>query len=119
MSRLDQKRKKRLRRKFSIRKKIIGTPERPRLTIFKSNKYIYVQVIDDEAGNTLVSISNSQKDFSSIKSNATDAPKLGEAIGAKLAEIKVKSVVFDRNGYRYHGVVKAVADGVRKAGVEL
>lgn len=119
MSRLDQKNKKRVKRKMSIRKKISGTSDRPRMTIFKSNKYIYIQVIDDLAANTLVSVSNSQKEFSSIKSTVAEAPKLGEAIGAKLAEKKIKSVVFDRNGYRYHGVVKAVADGARKAGIEL
>lgn len=119
MSDVERKNAKRAKRKKSIRKKISGTPVRPRMSIFKSNKYIYIQVIDDLAENTLVSVSNTQKEFSSMKSTMEDAVKLGEAIAAKLKEKKITSVVFDRNGYRYHGIVKAIADGARSAGIEL
>ncbi len=116
---LVRKNAKRAKRKMSIRKKISGTPARPRLSIYKSNKFIYVQVIDDMAGNTLVSVSNCQKEFNSIKSTVAEAGKLGEALGAKLKEKKIDTVVFDRNGYRYHGVVKAIADGARSTGIVL
>lgn len=118
-SEIKQKNIQRAKRKMSIRKKISGTPERPRLTIFKSNKYIYIQVIDDLAGNTLVSISNTQKDFHSVKSTVAEAGRLGEALGDRLKAKQIHAVVMDRNGYQFHGVVKAVADGVRNAGIVL
>lgn len=119
MSKVLEKQRKRIKRKISIRKKITGTPERPRMSIYKSNKYIYVQVIDDIAGNTLVSVNNMQKEFSSIKSNVAEASKLGKAIAKKLTEKKISTVVFDRNGFAFHGVVKAVADGAREAGIKF
>ncbi len=119
MNRIVKKNKQRVKRKKSIRKKIYGTVEKPRMSVFRSNRFIYIQVIDDLAGNTLAAVNNCKGEFASIKSTVADAGKLGEAIGQKLKEKKIGSVVFDRNGYRYHGVVKAVADGVRKAGIEL
>jgi large subunit ribosomal protein L18 len=109
MDRLKDKRRRKLRRKLHIRKRITGTASKPRMSIFKSNRYIYVQVIDDNAGTTLAAASNMEK----------DAGRLGQAIGQRLKEKSIEQVVFDRNGYAYHGVVKAVADGARKAGIQF
>lgn len=117
MSRIEEKNQKRIRRKMSIRKKISGTAECPRMSIFKSNKFVYVQVIDDVTGTTLAAVNNNQKDLKTVKSTVAEAGKIGEAIAAKLKEKNIQTVVFDRNGYRYHGVVKAVADAARNAGI--
>ncbi|MFP4362614.1 MAG: 50S ribosomal protein L18 [Spirochaetia bacterium] len=119
MKRLDQKRKRWIRRKQHIRKSLHGTTDRPRMSVFKSNKYIYIQVIDDENGKTVAALSNLQKENKSVKSNVEGAAKLGEQIGQKLVADKFKTIVFDRNGYPYHGIVKAVADGARKAGLQF
>ena len=88
-------------------KKIKGTTDRPRLNVFRSNKSIYAQVIDDEKGITLVS------------EKGKDANEIGKKIAKKAKKAKVKKVVFDKNGYKYHGRVKAVADGAREAGLEF
>ncbi len=119
MKRLIEKNKRRVKRKKSIRGKMKGTPERPRLTVFKSNKNIYIQAIDDISGTTLVSVSNLEKDMKEIKATVEGAEKLGNIIGERLKEKKVESVVFDRNGFIYHGKIKAVADGARKAGLKF
>jgi len=120
MSRTETKLAQRARRKKRIRKKILGTQSRPRMTIFKSNKHIYIQVIDDGVGTTIASSSTVEKDKKgSLKRTVEDAEKLGEIMGKKLKEKDVKTVVFDRNGYKYHGIIKAVADGVRKAGLQF
>ena len=119
MDRISGKRKKRLKRKKSIRKKISGTADRPRMSVFKSNKHMYVQIINDLAGQTITSASNLEKDNRGLGKSVADAAKLGEIIGARLKEKKVKQVVFDRNGYPFHGIVKAIADGARKAGIEF
>ncbi|MBI9101274.1 MAG: 50S ribosomal protein L18 [Spirochaetales bacterium] len=119
MNNTELKRKRRLKRKKSIRKSINGTADRPRMSVFRSNKKIYVQVIDDIAGKTLVSASNLEKENSSLKLNVADAEKIGSLVGERLKEKKIDKVVFDRNGYLYHGVVKAVAEGARKAGIRL
>jgi len=119
MKEVLEKRNRRLRRKKSIRKKISGTGERPRFSVYKSNKYIYAQVIDDNKGITIASASNNEKDNRDKKRTVADAEKIGEIIGSRLKEKKVKSVVFDRNGYLYHGVIKAVAEGARKAGIKV
>lgn len=116
---MNEKDRKRLHRKIHIRKTLSGTPERPRLTITRSNKNLSAQVIDDTEGKTLASISTLEKEFASLKPNTTDAAKLGEALGSRLKEKNIAKVVFDRNGYLYHGVVKAFADGARKAGIEF
>ena len=102
-----------------IRKSIRGTAERPRMTVFKSSRYLYVQVIDDCAGRTLAAVSNLEKDLRSLKSNAAGALSLGQALGARLKEKKIEKVVFDRNGYLYHGLVKSIAEGARKAGIQF
>ena len=114
---LDDKRRKRLHRKIHIRKTVYGTAARPRMTVTRSNCNLYVQVIDDDEGKTLASISTLEKDFAALKTNINGAAKLGEAFGARLKEKKITTVVFDRNGYLYHGVIKALADGTRKAGI--
>ena len=116
---MNDKNIKRLHRKVHIRKSIYGTAERPRMTITRSNKNLAVQVIDDDEGKTLASISTLEKEFAAIKPTTEGAAKLGEAFGARLKDKKISKVVFDRNGYLYHGVVKALADGARKAGIEF
>lgn len=117
MNRLELKKGQRKRRKLRVRKRIYGTAERPRMSVFKSNKHLYVQVIDDSTGKTLVSVSNLEKEFSTLSNTVQDAGKIGEAIGDRLKKAKISTVLFDRNGFLYHGVVKAVAEGARKAGI--
>lgn len=115
---LDKDRK-RLKRKFHIRKRISGTAERPRMSVFRSNRSLYIQVIDDTVGKTIASASTLEKDLKDIKRNVEGAAKLGEIMGKRLLEKNITTVVFDRNGYLYHGVVKAMADGARKAGIQF
>lgn len=119
MKRNLQKAKRRTKRKLHIRKKISGTAERPRFSVFRSAKHIYVQVIDDIAGETIVSASSREKDLTDLKSNVESGAKLGEIAGNRLKEKKIDQVVFDRNGYLFHGVVKAIADGARKSGIKF
>lgn len=109
----------RLQRKSRIRKKISGTTERPRLTIFRSLKHIYAQVIDDTVGKTLVSVSTLEKGQEKGKRNKDQAQALGKRLAEKAKSQKIESVVFDRNGYLYHGCVKAFADAVREGGLKL
>ncbi|MEE0878126.1 MAG: 50S ribosomal protein L18 [Treponemataceae bacterium] len=116
---LNDKDRKRLKRKIHIRKRLHGTAERPRMTVTRSNCNLYMQIIDDDAGKTLASISTLEKEFASLKPNTDGAAKLGEEFGKRILDKNIKTVVFDRNGYLYHGVVKALADGARKAGVEF
>lgn len=116
---LDDKRRKREHRKIHIRKSVHGTAERPRMTVTRSNKNLYVQVINDDEGKTLASISTLEKEFEKLRPTVENATKLGEAFGERLKDRKIAKVVFDRNGYLYHGVVKALADGTRKAGIEF
>ena len=113
----NDKLRKREQRRIHVRKNLEGTPEKPRMTVFKSNRYIYVQVIDDAAGTTLASASSLEESLKGFKRNIEGAGKLGEEIGKRLKEKNVGTVVFDRNGYKYHGIVKAIADGARKAGI--
>jgi large subunit ribosomal protein L18 len=110
------------RRKLRIRTTVSGTPERPRLTVFRSLKHMYAQVVDDVAGKTLAHASTLAKDVKPLaddldKSKA--AEKVGEAIAKLLLAKGVKKVVFDRNGYMYHGRVKALAEAARKAGLDF
>ncbi|GHV68891.1 50S ribosomal protein L18 [Spirochaetia bacterium] len=114
-----EKDKKRLKRKVHIRKRISGTAERPRMTVFRSNRSLSVQIIDDVRGHTLVSASTLEKELRAIKPTVAGGGQLGEVIGKRLLEKNIKSVIFDRNGYLYHGVVKAIADGTRKAGIQF
>lgn len=119
MNRLELKKVKRIRRKAHIRKRVMGSAERPRLTVYRSLHYLYVQAIDDSQGRTLVAASNREKDLRQIKSTVAGGGELGQVIGRRLKEKNIAKVVFDRNGFAYHGVVKAIADGARKAGVEF
>ena len=109
------------RRKKSIRKKVMGTQERPRMSVHKSNKNIYVQIVDDVEGKTLCGASTKVKDSkkAETKKNTNFASALGEKIAKTAIEKGVKKVVLDRGGYKYHGVVKAVADAARKTGLEF
>ncbi|MDR2588836.1 MAG: 50S ribosomal protein L18 [Spirochaetales bacterium] len=119
MNRIELKNAQKARRKLRVRKKIYGTQGRPRLTVFRSNKHTYIQVIDDTTGRTLVAASNLEKELSAVKNTVADAEKIGIAAGERLKKVNIQKVVFDRNGYLYHGIVKAVADGARKAGIEF
>jgi len=119
MNKIVDKNRKLAKRKAHIRKSISGTPERPRMTVFRSNLHMYVQVIDDVAGKTLVSASTVEAELKGLKNNVADAAKLGEAVGKRMLEKNIDTVVFDRNGYIYHGIVKAIADGARSAGVKF
>lgn len=114
---LNDKQRRRLHRKIHIRKSIYGTAERPRLTVYKSGRNLYAQVINDDEGKTLAAISTLEKDFVSLRANIESATKLGEALGARLKDKNITKIVFDRNGYLYHGVVKALADATRAAGI--
>ena len=119
LRKMVEKDRKRFKRKVHIRKRISGTAERPRMTVFKSNCSLSMQIIDDSVGHTLVSASTLEKDLKGIKATVAGAGQLGEVMGKRLIEKNIKTVVFDRNGYLYHGVVKAMADGARKAGVQF
>ncbi|MDR1626409.1 MAG: 50S ribosomal protein L18 [Spirochaetia bacterium] len=119
MDRIELKKAQRSRRRFRVRKKIYGTPERPRMTVFRSNRHVYIQVIDDTAGKTLVSASNLEKELASVKNTVGEAGKIGEVVAQRMKQANITKVVFDRNGYLYHGVIKAVADGARRAGIEF
>lgn len=106
--------------RYRIRKKISGTSNKPRLCVFRSNSDIYAQLIDDTTGTTLASASSRQKDISAQKANKVDKSKMvGESIAKKAVELGLKSVVFDRSGYIYHGRVKSVADGAREGGLDF
>jgi large subunit ribosomal protein L18 len=112
----------RTKRHQRIRNHIAGTSQRPRLAVFRSNKYIYVQAIDDEAGITIAAASSSDKaikDGAKSTSNIEAAAAVGKVIGEKLKAKGIAEVVFDRGGYIYHGKVKALADAAREAGIQF
>jgi large subunit ribosomal protein L18 len=114
------KQERRQRIKYRIRKKLSGTPERPRLCVFRSNKNIFVQLVDDESGKTLVATSSRIKEISAQKVNKTEQAQLvGKAIAEKAKAAGYDTVVFDRNGYLYHGRVKALADAAREGGLNF
>lgn len=110
-------------KKVSIRKKVLGTPERPRFTVYRSAKHIYAQIIDDTTGKTLVSASTNSKDLREELKKETSKMEICKKIGmyaAKRAlEMNIQQVVYDRSGYLYHGRVKAVADGAREGGLKF
>jgi large subunit ribosomal protein L18 len=114
-----EKDRKRMKRKIHIRKRVSGTAERPRMSVVRSNRSLSIQIIDDTKGYTLVSASTLEKELKSIKRNLEGAGQLGEVLGKRLLEKNITTVVFDRNGYLYHGLVKAMADGARKAGIQF
>ena len=113
----------RSRLKVHIRLRITGTPERPRLTVFRSLRNVYAQIIDDTTGKTLVAVSNLSKperdQFKDLKGQAAKAKLVGKIAAQKAGDQKITQVVFDRNGYLYHGVVKAMADGAREGGLKF
>lgn len=111
--------KSRAKRHKRVRRKIFGTKQRPRLCVFRSDKNIYVQVIDDEVGNTLVAASSVEKDFGIYGGNKQAAEKVGQLIAKRCLEKGVKKIVFDRGGYLYHGRVKALAEKARENGLEF
>lgn len=102
-----------------IRGKISGTAERPRLAVYRSNKEMYVQLINDEVGNTLAAASTRDKDFARNGSKVEQSKTLGATLAKRAAEKGISSVVFDRGGYLYHGRVKAVAEGAREGGLKF
>lgn len=113
----------RLRKKTHVRKKIEGDSNRPRVSVFRSSKHIYVQAIDDVAGKTLASASSVEKgvkdQLSGCTGNKEAASVAGKVFGEKLKGLGVESVVFDRNGYLYHGRIASLADGIREAGIKF
>ena len=111
---------RRQRIKYRIRKRFSGSGERPRMTVYRSNKQIYVQLVDDVTGQTLVSASSKEKEIASQKVNKIDQAKLvGKRLAEKAKEKGIKTVVFDRNGYLYHGRVKNLADAARESGLKI
>lgn len=111
----------RARRKVRIRKKLTGTAERPRLVVYRSNRHIYAQVIDDLTGQTLVSSSSQtlSKGGEPLKADKEAAAKVGKDLAQKALERNIEAVVFDRNGYIYHGRIQALADGARDGGLKF
>jgi large subunit ribosomal protein L18 len=110
----------RSRRKKRIRKKITGTSQTPRLCVYKSLHHMYAQLVDDNQGKVITGLSTLNKEVSALvkkTGNAEAAKALGEAIGRKAQGLGIKKVIFDRNGFKYHGRVKALADGAREAGL--
>jgi large subunit ribosomal protein L18 len=111
---------RRQRIKYRIRKRLSGSDARPRMTVYRSNKQIYVQLVNDLTGETLASASSKEKEIASQKVNKTEQAKLvGKRIAEKAKEKGIDNVVFDRNGYLYHGRVKNLADAARKSGLKL
>ena len=109
----------RTRRHTRVRRKLRGTADRPRLAIFRSNRYIYAQVIDDLEGRTLAAASSQEPDLRSERLNVDTAAKVGALVADRAKEAGVTQVVFDRGGYKYHGRLKALADAAREAGLEF
>lgn len=122
MDKAKERKLARIKRQKRIRKKVIGTAERPRLTVFRSAKHIYAQIIDDTSGNTLAAASTLEKTAGS-GSDAGDKTSMAKQIGKLIAERAqqkgLRTVVFDRNGFLYHGRVKAVSDGAREGGLRF
>jgi large subunit ribosomal protein L18 len=117
---MDAKVVRRQKIKYNVRKKISGTATRPRLSVFRSNLEIYVQLVDDIAGKTLAAASSKEKDIVAQKVNKVQKSKLvGASIARKAAALGLLEVVFDRGGYLYHGRVKAIAEGAREGGLKF
>ena len=112
----------RRRRHFHIRHKVKGTAERPRVVVFRSNRHIYAQVVDDEAGSVLTGVSSLSPAFKELKVNGdkkTQAEAVGKLLVQELRKRKIARIVFDRAGYKYHGRIKALAEAARKEGLEF
>ncbi len=122
MGSINFRKKARLKRKISIRKKLFGTKERPRVSVFRSAKHIYAQVIDDSIGHTLATASSMEKTVKEqpeFENKVAVAKFVGKLVGERAAQKGINKVVFDRNGFLYHGRVKAVSDGAREAGLDF
>jgi large subunit ribosomal protein L18 len=122
MGSLNLKKKARLKRKVRIRKKISGSPERPRFSVFRSAKHIYVQIIDDSKGKTLISASSTEKPIKEeqkFENKIAQATYIGKLVAQRALEMGISKVVFDRGGFLYHGRVKAVSDGAREGGLDF
>jgi len=121
MTKSNSKITARAKRISRIRKNISGTNEKPRLRVFKSNKHIYAQIIDDAAGKTMVAMSTVEKDFDkgTEKGKIESAKKVGEIIAQRALAAGIKKVVFDRGGYLYHGRVKSLSEGAREGGLQF
>ncbi len=123
MKAIEKKILQRQRRKRRVRRHITGTSERPRLTVFRSHNNIYAQIIDDQAGHTLVAASSAEQPTSQALptggGNKAAAAAVGQSLASKAVERGIKKVVFDRNGYPYHGRIRELADAARKAGLEF
>ena len=115
----SNKEERRQKIKRRIRKVISGTAQRPRMSVFRSNKQIYVQIIDDEAGRTLAQASSREAGFEEKMTKIEQASKVGALIAERAKTAGIESVVFDRNGYLYHGRVKSLADAARNAGLKF
>lgn len=116
---LQIKAKRRAQRKTRVRAKILGLSDRPRLSVFRSNTHIYGQLVNDESGKTLVSCSDLSIKEKTKATKTQLAEKVGEELAKKAVAKKIKKVIFDRNGFKYHGRVKALAEGARKGGLEF
>ena len=112
-------RTQRMKRHNRVRGKISGTAERPRLCVFRSEKHIYAQIIDDTAGKTLVAASSVEKDFEGLGSNKAAARKVGNTVADRAKKAGIEEVVFDRGGYIYHGRVQELAEGAREGGLKF
>ncbi len=116
----DKKKYRRIRIKYRVRKIVNGTPERPRMCVFRSNKEIYVQMIDDLTGKTVLTASSKDKSIADQKVNKTEQAKLvGKLAAEKAKEANIENVVFDRNGYLYHGRIKSLAEAAREGGLKF
>lgn len=123
MGSLNHKKQAQLKRKKRVRKKISGTPEKPRITVFRSARHIYAQIVDDTTGSTLASASSLEnvvrEDLAKFKNKIALALFVGKLLGERAVQKGIKKVVFDRNGFLYHGRVKALSEGARKAGLDF
>ena len=119
MVKKTDRKKERTRRHIRVRTKLSGTVQRPRLCVYRSNTNLYVQIIDDVAGNTLISASTLDKQIKTKHANKQAAAELGALIAKKALEKKIDTVVFDRGGYIYHGVVKELAEAAREGGLKF
>jgi large subunit ribosomal protein L18 len=122
MSSTNPRRTARIKRKARIRKSMFGTPSRPRLSVFRSARHIYAQIINDTSGNTLVAASTVEqafKDQAKFESKVAAANYVGKLVAQRALEKGISQVVFDRNGFLYHGRIKAVSDGAREAGLDF
>ena len=119
MVKKTDRKKERTRRHIRVRRKISGTALRPRLCVYRSNSNLYVQIIDDVAGNTIVQASTLDKEIKTKHANKEAAKELGTLIAKKALDKKIETVVFDRGGYIYHGVVKELAEAAREGGLKF